>query len=339
MIASDSFSIVVDARWDGRDGIGRFSREVLRRLPALKRLRSPLRPLHPLDGLYLSLVAGWKKAGCLFSPGFNAPLFFRRPFVFTIHDLIHLECPEESSRLKALYYHFVVKPAARRAFRVLTVSEYSKREIAAWSGISPERIVVADNGVNRGFSADGPRHQPGYDYFFYVGNQKPHKNIDRLLEASARIVTGTTTRLVMTGKPTAATRATMRRLGIQDRVEFCGSLSDDRLAEYYRGAKLLVMPSRFEGFGLPVVEAMACGTPVVCANAGSLPEIAGEAAWLVDPLDVDAMASCMARVLGDDSLRASLRRQGLDRARHFDWDATAATVWKVLQEAAAEGRS
>ena len=335
MITSNSSSIVVDSRWTTGDGIGRFSREILRRLPPCERLHSPLRPLNPLDCLYLSLELGWHDNRCLFSPGFNAPLFSRRPYVFTIHDLIHLECPEEGSFSKALYYHFVVKRAARRAYRVLTVSEYSKRKIVAWTGLPAERVVVVYNGVDREFSPRGPAHQPGYDYLLYVGNQKPHKNIDRLLEASARVVSGTKTRLVMTGQPSASTQAAIARLGLEGLVIFSGPLSDEQLAAYYRGAKLLVLPSRLEGFGLPVVEAMACGTPVVCSNAGSLPEVAGGAAWLVDPLNVEDIADGMARVLRDDALSNSLRRRGQVRAPQFDWDAAAAAIWNVLQAAAA----
>jgi glycosyltransferase involved in cell wall biosynthesis len=336
MIANDSSSIVVDARWEGSDGIGRFSREVLNRLPGVTRLQSPLGPLHPLDCLCWGLRGG-RDARCFFSPGFNAPVFCRRPFVFTIHDLIHLECPEESSAAKSLYYRFVVKPAARRAYRVLTVSEYSRQRIAAWAGLPRERIVVVRNGISRVFAPGGPVHRPGYDYLLYVGNQKPHKNIDRLLAAVARAVAGTSLRLVMTGSPAAATRAAAQRLGIEDRIEFAGLLPDERLAACYRGAKLLVVPSLFEGFGLPVVEAMACGAPVVCSQAGPLPEICGGAAWLVDPLDVADIADGIRRVLGNDRLRESLRYKGLEQASKFDWDATAATIRAILL-AAAQGR-
>ncbi len=151
-----------------------------------------------------------------------------------------------------------------------------------------------------------------------------------LLEtADSRIIAHTADAVLLVVRPS------IERLGLQERVAFAGLLSDEQLAEYYRGAKMLLMPSLLEGFGLPIVEAMACGTPVVCANAASLPEIVEGAAWLVDPLSVADIARGISRVLRDDDLRNSLRQRGLERAQHFDWDKTAATVWSVLQAAAA----
>jgi glycosyltransferase involved in cell wall biosynthesis len=308
----------------GSHGIGRFAHEVLRRLPLAERLENGPRPLSLADPLWLACQVMARRPAVLFSPGFNPPPLCSAPFVFTIHDLIHIETPEVSTLAKRLYYRSIVKPACRRAYRVLTVSEHSRSRILAWSGLPAERVVNVGNGVGAPFRADGPRYQPGFPYILYVGNSRPHKNLDRLLQAF-RSLARPDVRLVLAGTGRAV---------VGDRIHLTGSLSDDELAAVYRGALFLVLPSLAEGFGLPVLEAMACGTPVVISEAAALVETAGDAGLSFDPLDVGDMARSLTLALDDAGLRARMRALGLERARFFSWDQVAARVLAVLVEAA-----
>jgi len=170
----------------------------------------------------------------------------------------------------------------------------------------------------------------------YVGNRKPHKNLARLLQGFAHSGLRRDLCLVLTGMPEAALSQQVMALQLQDRVVYAGHLTEPELAAYYRGAVAVVCPSLYEGFGLPPLEAMACGTPVVTSNRTALPEVVGEAAMLVDPYDVEALAWGIRRVVDDQGLRQALAHQGLVRAQQFTWEQTAARVWQVLQEAAAD---
>ncbi|MFY9314755.1 MAG: glycosyltransferase family 1 protein [Burkholderiales bacterium] len=323
-----------DARWSGPHGIGRFADEVIARLPDARPLQIGARRLSLLDPLATTRAVARLASGVYFTPGFNPPLRSPVPFVFCIHDFIHLRFPAESTPLRRAYYRFVVAPAARRAARILTVSEFSRREILEWTGLPDDRIVVVGNGVSAAFTPDGPRHTPGYPYFLFVGRREPHKNFAGLLAALAAAKNDA--RLVFTGGPDATAAAEAHRHGVDTRIVFAGSLDDATLASYYRGALALAMPSISEGFGIPIVEAMACGTPVLTSNVTAMPETAGEGnALFVDPLSVEAIAAGLDRIAEDSALGAELKRRGLERAAQFSWDRVGAEVARVL--AAASG--
>lgn len=325
--------VVADTRWIGPHGIGRFAREVISRLPGATTISGSLPLLHPLEPIWLSWVLARLRPRAYFSPGFNPPLRSPVPLVFTIHDLIHLRFPEETSVNKRVYYSLVVRPAAGRAYRVLTVSEFSKQEILEWAGLPEEKVLVVGNGVGSEFSPEGKRHVPGYPYLFYVGNLKPHKNLQRLLEAFARSGLSGEVRLLCTGNLDESSLRLIRDKGLDNCVIFKGIIPDEELPAYYRGALALVFPSLYEGFGLPALEAMACGTPVVTSGITALPEVVGDAAVVVDPYDVESIVWGIRRVVEDSTLREELRRKGLERAKQFSWDRTAELIWKVLQEA------
>lgn len=329
-------TMLADHRWCGPHGIGRFAGEVLRRLPALYPVPAPWPLLHPLEPVRLAWVLERLRPRVYLSPGFNPPLWSPVPCVFTLHDLIHLQCPAESSLTKLAYYRLVVRPAMRWAARVLTVSRYVKQELLAWAGVPDERVVVVGNGVGPPFGPVGPRHAPGYPYLFYAGNRKPHKNLPCLLQGYARSGLRGDVRLVLTGPPDAETHRQTAALGVTAWVVYAGQLPDTALAAYYRGAVALVCPALYEGFGLAPLEAMACGTPVLTSNVTALPEVVGEAALQVDPYDVEAIAWGMQRLVQDSPLRQALVRQGLERARLFTWEQTATRVWQVVQEATAD---
>ena len=326
--------LLFDARWIGHHGIGRFAREIVARLPSHRRMSGGPKPLSPMDPLWSSWQAARVKPDVYLSPGFNPPALCRAPLVFTIHDLIHLKTPDESSPLKRAYFQHLVLPGVRRATRILTVSDYSRRDIAEWSGVPEHKIVVVGNGVSPAFSPVGPAMQLGGRYVLYVGNRKPHKNLDRLFEAMSNI-DDRDVQLALSGVADHDTARRIAAAGLSGRVIFAGNLSDDQLAALYRGAEALILPSLIEGFGLPVLEAMASGTPVVAASTSSIPEIAGDAAELVDPQDTADICRGLNRILADQNRRQILRDRGLSRARHFTWECVAARVNQVVREAVA----
>jgi glycosyltransferase involved in cell wall biosynthesis len=173
--------------------------ELAKLLPEL-RVPRKRRPWHPLDPALLGLEL-WREGPKLSSAQGITPRGWPKPFVFTLHDLNHLCVSENSNALKRAYYQYVIRPACHRAAFVLTVSEYSRREIASWAGMDEQRVVNVGNGVGDPFRVDGPRHEPGYPYLLYVGSHKPHKNLPRLLRAYAISGICQDVRLVLTGIP------------------------------------------------------------------------------------------------------------------------------------------
>jgi glycosyltransferase involved in cell wall biosynthesis len=327
--------LLVDDRWRGTHGIGRFATEVLSRLPAAERMPRGLGPAHPLDPAWSALQLARVRPDVYFTPGYNAPLAAHAPFVITLHDLIHVRFPSESGVAKRLYYDRIVRPAARRARAVVTVSEHSRGEIAAWADLLPERIVVAGNGVSHRFRPGGERRVLEKPYVLYVGNRRPHKNVPALLAAFAASGCAAHILFVLSGAPDDQTHRWMRAAALDEAsVRFVGPIPEDRLADYYRGALALAIPSLEEGFGLPALEAMACGTPVLAANRGALPEVVGDAALLVDPGHVEAIAAGLRQITTDETLRARLAARGPARAARFSWDDAAARVLRVLEDAA-----
>jgi glycosyltransferase involved in cell wall biosynthesis len=322
--------IYADQRWIGYHGIGQFARHVL---TGLDYRPVPLRsnPAAPLDAWRLSRALGRLTCEDLFfSPGYNTPLFCASPFVFTICDLSHVYCPENSSPMIRLYYATVAKRACHRAARILTISEFTRRQIIEWSGVRPEKIVNVRCGVD-------PAYHPGEDcyglpfpYLLCVSNRKRHKNEFRVVEAFAKSGLAAELRLVFTGDATAKIANWIESNHVTAAVHFVGRVPESRLPSLYRGAQALVFPSLYEGFGLPLLEAMASGTPAVTSNTTALAEVAGDAALLVDPTSVEQIAAAMRQIVGDDSLRRVLREKGLARAAEFSWESTAARVRETL---------
>ena len=323
--------ILYDARWIGNHGIGRFAGELRKLLPTLKLFEASRRPWHPLDTALLGAMLWQRRPGLFFSPGCNPPVGWPYPFVFTLHDLHHLCVPEDSSAMKRAYYQYVIRPACHRAAFVLTVSEYSKNAIREWAGIREEQIINVGNGVGAPFSVSGGRFEPGFPYLLYVGSRKPHKNLPRLLKAFALSGVQSEVRLVVTGTQDAEMSSHIAQLGLDGYVSFKDCSRDTDLADLYRGAVGFLFPSLYEGFGLPPMEAMACGVPVLTSNVCAIPEIVGDAAVLVDPLNAEAIAEGIRQIVKDQTLRRELQRKGIERARRFSWDVTARRVWEVLQ--------
>jgi glycosyltransferase involved in cell wall biosynthesis len=240
----------------------------------------------------------------------------------------------------------IIRRVARRARLIVTPSEFSKGAIVDSLGVPAERVRVVPHGVSEDLripvvapevDAVLQRHGIAGPYLLSVGKMDPLKNVDTLLRAFATIRRDAQVRLVLAG-PAGWYGAVLRRraedLGITDDVRFLGHVTDRDLKVLYQGARVMVFPSLFEGFGLPVLEAMASGTPVVCSNHCSLPEVAGDAALLVDPAAPGALAEAVLSVLRDEALQERLRRAGLGRSAAFTWRESAMRTVSVYEDAA-----
>lgn len=330
--------IYADPRRIGAHGIGRFSHYVLSGIDYCS-ISLTTDPNSPYDPIRLAVVLRKLAPGDLFfSPGYNPPLHCPAPFIFTLHDLNHIDRPENSSPLKHLYYVAFVKRACRLASRVLTVSEFSRRRIIEWSGVSADRVLNVASGVGPEFSPDVAPYPMPFRYVLCVGNRKGHKNELRQVEAFARAQIASDIHLVLTGESTAELAQCAERHGASERVHFLGHVPDDKLPSLYRGAIALLFASLYEGFGLPVVEAMACGTPVITSSTTSLPEVAGEGAMLVEPTCVFDIVGALERLVADDALREQFRAAGLLQVAQFTWDRTAAQVRSAITSVLAENR-
>jgi glycosyltransferase involved in cell wall biosynthesis len=322
--------IYADQRWIGDHGIGRFARQVLADLD-YRPVPLAGHPAAPLDAWRLSRsLSGLTRDDLFFSPGYNSPLFCPSRFIFTIHDLSHIYCPENSNPLIRLYYATIMKRACQRALSILTVSEFTRMQIVEWSGVSADKVLNVGCGVD-------PTYQPAENYYglqfpylLCVSNRKRHKNEFRVVEAFARANLPMEMHLVFTGGPTAELAHYVEHFHITQRIYFAGVVPETKLPSLYRGAKALVFPSLYEGFGLPILEAMGCGTPVVTANVTAMPEVAGGAALLVDPTSVEQIARAMEQIVSDTTLRQQLRHKGLTRAAEFSWASTAARVRELI---------
>lgn len=258
------------------------------------------------------------------------PLGYSGPSVVTVHDLSFERHPGLMGLRDRLVFRTTVPRSARRASRVIVVSEQTRRDLIEHSGVPADRIVVVPNGVGDPFSPDG-RHVNGRPYALVVGSLEPRKDPLTAIEGFA-LLGSDELRLVFAGPDRGdgeAAREAAKLRGLEGRVEFKGHVSGEELAALYRGAACLVFPSRDEGFGLPLLEAMASGTPVVATRAGALPEIAGDAAILVEPGNPAALAGGIERALAD---RERLVAAGLDRARQFSWADTAERTLAVYRE-------
>lgn len=325
-------TVAVDASWLGEGGIGRMAHEIIIRAPNHVRvleMRSGRRNAGPLTPLDLAVQARRIDADVVWSPGFMPPAFRvpkKRVFI-TIHDLTHLHHYSISHRI---YYHLLIRRLLRNVDCVFTVSEFTRREILSWAPIVPN-VVRIYNGVSPTFGPSPKYVAADPPYVLYVGNRRTYKNIERMMSAFARSnFAARGGELWLTGPEDSATSHTAARAGVADRVRYLGTLSDAELAAAYSGARALLLPSLYEGFGLPLVEAMATGCPVLTSNSTALAEIGGSAALTVDPRSTDSIADGIDSLCFDASLRQRLRAAGFKRAADFNWDQCAARYWQVV---------
>ena len=327
-------TVFADLRWPRGTGIGAVKSALLARAPeALEildlqlttRIGSPLSPL----AISWALSRRRPRSGVFWSPGYMPPLTSSLPAVVTVHDLTHLHY---YTRLHAGYYNQVMRPLYRRCRAVICVSEYTRGVFLEWSGASPDRVHTVRNGISSDFFDVTGDFGLEFPYVLYPGNRRSYKNLGRALRAYASSrLPREGLRFVLTGPPDAKIQSRAASLGVGQSIHFVGHVEDADVVRLYRGATAVVFVSLYEGFGLPIVEAMAAGIPVLTSNAASMPEVAGDAALLVDPTAVDAIAAGLERITFDNALRADLVQRGRQRARSFDWNIAAARVWEIVQ--------
>ena len=272
------------------------------------------------------------------------PLLTGAPRVVTVHDLAFHLFPEQYPGAKQRYLRAMTRASVRRATRVIAVSESTRRDIIRLYGADPERVVTVPNGVGPEF---GPlpdddvntfRRAEGLPkrFILFLGTLQPRKNLETLLRAYARVAAQTGWELVVAGAEGWGTEpmfAAVRELGLADKVRFVGYVAPERLPLWYNAAGILAYPSFYEGFGLPALEAMACGTAVIAADNSALPEVVGDAGCLVGARDIDGFAHAIATLARDDDFRARLGARGARRAAQYTWRRTAELTLRVYEDA------
>lgn len=287
---------------------------------------------HPVDVLHVQ---------------YTAPPFCPIPVVATIHDLAFEHLPETFTRRGSLQLKLTVRRTAQKAARIATVSEYSRQDLLRTYKLPPEKVAVTYNGVEPHFTPQAQfnevaeiKQQFGIarDYLLAVGSLQPRKNLVRLIRAYAKLRTESETfspQLVIVGRKLWLAEeifAEVRRQRWAEDVILTGYVSDNDLPKLYRQATAFVYPSLFEGFGLPPVEAMACGTPVITSDVSSLPEVTGRAALLIDPKNQTSIESALLQIMRDQELRAEMRERGIEQAKKFTWQAAAEKTLQLYQE-------
>lgn len=281
---------------------------------------------------------------------FVLPPTHARKTLLTVHDLSFVRVPETASPRLKVYLDAVVPRSVQRADHILADSQATKDDLIALYNVPPEKIAVLLSGVEARFQpildesaqlAVRAKYQiPPRPHIFSVGTVQPRKNYGRLIQALGQVrAAGEDVDLVIAGgrgwleDPIYQTIADH---GLRDHVHFIGFADDADLPALYSAAALTALPSLYEGFGIPVLESMACGTPVITSNVSSLPEVAGDAALLIDPLDLDALTTALLRLLRDPALAADLRARGLAQARSFTWERAAQHLLAVYDRLLAE---
>ncbi|MGF1482509.1 MAG: glycosyltransferase family 4 protein [Cyanophyceae cyanobacterium] len=273
------------------------------------------------------------EASLLFSPVPEAPLYRRCCAVVMVHDLIPLRFPQRSSL--TYYCRTYVPQVLAQAEHIICNSTATARDIADFYGISAGKITPIQLAYDaERFFSGSSRQISSTPYFLYVGRHNPHKNLHRLIQAFASVRCGDY-QLWLAGAPdrryTPHLQTQVEELGLSDRVRFLDYVPEDQLPTLIRNATALVFPSLWEGFGLPVLEAMACGTPVMTSNVSSLPEVAGDAALLVDPYSTSEIAGAIATLAEEAPVRSHLSRLGLKQAKQFSWQKTGQATAEILQ--------
>jgi glycosyltransferase involved in cell wall biosynthesis len=284
----------------------------------------------------------------LHGPAFVGPMLSNRSCVITIHDLSFLRFPESFRTPNRVYLRILTRSSVQRAQRVIAVSESTKHDLIRYWDLDPAKVDVVYNGVDTSFQPLPVRQVEAFRarlglperFILFVGTLEPRKNVVRLVEAYARLPQTRPPLMLVGGKGWLYDKvfALVEALNLSGEVQFVGYVPAEDLPCWYNAADLFVFPSLYDGgFGLPPLEAMACGTPVITAMTSSLPEVVGQAGTLVDPTDAEAMALAMQRVLTDADLREEMRAAGLERAQLFSWRRTAQDTADTYRRALSVG--
>lgn len=318
-------TIYIDPRWEKAGGIGTFY-EKINELNNYKKINFKRNPASPLDTIYTSKKMFSGKNSVVFFPGYIPPLFSNIPYVFTIHDLNHLDREDNSSFSKRLFYNTVIRKGCKDASYIFTVSDFSRKRIIEWSGVESEKVINVGNGVSAEYTPQGDFFNFDFKFILCVSNRKTHKNEVGVLKAYKIADIDKKIKLVFTGRPDDNISALIKDLGLEDRVVFTGYLNAAELPKLYRTASALVFPSFYEGFGLPVIEAQASGIPVITSSSSSLGEVSGGAAILVDPYQINEISIGIEKVFHDRNEMKDLIERGLLNAKKYTWERTAGLI-------------
>ena len=284
------------------------------------------------EQIVLPIEAARHRLDVLFNPGFTAPLFSPCRQVTVFHDLQHKRHPEYFRWFDLPFWRFLLWAAAHRSNRLIAVSEATRSDLLEFYRIPKNRVAVVHHGVEPAFSQlDRSRTE---SYLLCVSTLHPHKNLQRLIRAYGR--TKRDFRLILAGLRGFHAEAIERlidELGLRDSVQITGWVPREELYSLYARARAFIYPSTFEGFGMPVLEAMAAGIPVACSDIPPLREVAGDAALFFDPVNEEAIASAIERLINDVSLQESLSHAGRERSHGFTWQRSAEQTLQALLEA------
>jgi len=276
----------------------------------------------------LILPGTLNKTDVLWSPGFVSPIWKRCKYVLTIHDMTFFTHPEVHTLITRMYYKIFMGKAAKKADKIICVSEYTKNEVMRLLGVPEEKLIVSLESCDERFvQIEGERKK----YVLFVGMLEPRKNVVRLIEACKSLPEPY--KLLVAGKKGWMCNEIFEKvktLGMENKVEFLGYVEDEKLPKLYQEATVFVYPSLHEGFGIPVLEAMRCGCPVITSNVSSLPEVGGEAALYVKPKDVVELEGQILKVIGDPQLRKEMSIKGLEQAKKFNWKDVAIKTLEAL---------
>jgi glycosyltransferase involved in cell wall biosynthesis len=347
ILNSDTSSIALNARFYSHapTGMQRYGIEMANRLDDLLKVLKPASPLkgakgHLWEQMYLPTAAGKR---LLWSPNNTGPLAVAHQ-VCTIHDIIPIEHPEWFSSEFSGWYQWLMPKLVDRVQHIIAVSHFTKQRLVERFAIKPEKVSVVWNGVDASFrprplrEIEHTKKEAGIQsprYVLSLGSLEPRKNLKRLLTAWERILPELPedVELVVAGAKGASKVFAESKIDrIPGRVNFTGYIPQDHLPALYSGATALVYPSLYEGFGLPPLEAMACGCPVVTSNCTSLPEVVGDDAILVDPFDEESIAEGLFRIIVRPHLREQLSRRAFNRVEPMSWEASAAKTRAILLE-------
>lgn len=337
----------------GLTGIQRYVKELMKYLgKEVRELYPPVRFAHGSLGHVWEQVAlpFIIKDNLLFSPNFSGPITITHQVV-TVHDMTPFDFPDYLTKEYVLWYRFLVPRLLSNCDKIIAVSHFTKSQILKFVNIKPEKIEVIYNGVDQRFFRSNldtsllrnvnPKElqTPCSNYLLYVGSIQPRKNLERILKAWNLVVDKVDKDIWLIVAGTKGKSQVFKQLSLENippRVYFTEFVPEEALPELYKNAIGFVFPSLYEGFGLPILEAMASGTPVITSNLTAMPEIAGDAALQVDPYDIESIADGIYRIIEDHSLREYLASKGVERAKIFSWKATAEKTWKVLMETNAQ---
>ncbi len=355
--------ITIDARWLNFSGIGTYLRNILpgvianfpKKMFCLLGEKSVLATLDGAERSNVCIIEAKapmyslseqleiirripKKTNLFWATHYNIPLFYQGRMLVTIYDLFHIAMPDLVGGLhKRWYAKTMFNRVRRKASAIITISHFSKKELIRFTGRETQEIYPIHLGVeNSWFNIEESKNPHKNPYLLYVGNVKPHKNLKLLLKAFLSICNKIPHDLVIVGKKegfiTGDKIVTEESARLKGRVHFTGYVNNDILQQYFAHADALVLPSFYEGFGLPPIEAMAAGCPVAVSNTASLPEVCGEAAIYFDPYSFEDIANKILQIVTDTSLKNALIKKGKEHSRQFKWEKCVNETCRVINK-------